>query len=215
MLQELCPAEEGEYDVVKGLSLGDQPFIVDLGANIGLSVRLWREWFPGARVLAVEPDPDNIALIKRNNADAGFLEEGETAVALARVCVAAQEGEVQLVRSDLPWAYHMSRSVAKGSGALTSQAITMEKLLEEAGAPDTIDLLKCDIEGAERELFESCKGWIHRVCCFVVETHDDWGAEDLANALQRAGVEAELTVLRKGGAHQLVLGRLRGRRPAG
>lgn len=215
VLQELCPAREGEYDVVKGLSLGDEPYIVDLGANVGLSVRLWREWFPRARVLAVEPDPDNFALIKRNNADAGRLGEEEATVALARVCVAAQEGEVQLIRSNLPWAFHMSRDVVNSGGSLKTQAITMEKLLEEADAPGTVDLLKCDIEGAERELFESCRGWIHRVRFFVVETHDGWGAEDLAAALRRAGVEAELDVLRKVGSNQLVLGRLRGRRPAG
>jgi len=50
-----------------------------------------------------------------------------------------------------------------------------------------LDLLKCDIEGAEREVFAACDAWIGRVRCMVVEVHDGLGIPELAHALARAG----------------------------
>ena len=37
---------------------------------------------------------------------------------------------------------------------------------------DYIDLLKVDIEGAGKEVFDNCSAWIGRVGAIVVELHD-------------------------------------------
>jgi hypothetical protein len=52
-------------------------------------------------------------------------------------------------------------------------AISIPDLLLEAGT-DSIDLLKLDIEGAEKELFENhaCSGWLARTRAVIVELHD-------------------------------------------
>ena len=44
----------------------------------------------------------------------------------------------------------------------------------EAEGWTTVDLLKIDIEGAERELFEKSRSddWIQKVRVFVIELHD-------------------------------------------
>jgi hypothetical protein len=39
---------------------------------------------------------------------------------------------------------------------------------------DYIDILKVDIEGSEKEVFESCETWIDRVGVLIVELHDRW-----------------------------------------
>jgi hypothetical protein len=47
----------------------------------------------------------------------------------------------------------------------------MDTLLREHGV-DRVDVLKVDIEGAEKEVFASCSSWIDRVGVLIVEFHD-------------------------------------------
>lgn len=50
------------------------------------------------------------------------------------------------------------------------RAVTMPTLMRELGIV-SIDVLKIDIEGAEKEVFESC-GWLTDVGCVMIELHD-------------------------------------------
>jgi hypothetical protein len=52
---------------------------------------------------------------------------------------------------------------------------------------DKIDLLKCDIEGTESELFANCKDWISRVDHLIVETLAPYRVADLTQHLREAG----------------------------
>ena len=42
------------------------PFIIDCGANIGLSVIYFKHLYPAARIIAFEPDPQNFAALQHN-----------------------------------------------------------------------------------------------------------------------------------------------------
>ena len=57
-------------------------------------------------------------------------------------------------------------------GGAEVDVLTMNRLSAVAGL-DRIDVLKCDIEGAEAELFADCRSWIGRVGAMVVECHTD------------------------------------------
>src|SRR5579859_6039638 len=52
---------KGEYKVVE-TALKNVHRIVDLGANVGFSLRYWHTLFPQAKILAVEPEPENVRL---------------------------------------------------------------------------------------------------------------------------------------------------------
>ena len=54
---------ERNYDVEP---LSAPQVVVDLGSNIGLSVRFFAARYPDARILAVEPDPAAFELLSRN-----------------------------------------------------------------------------------------------------------------------------------------------------
>src|SRR5262245_30159398 len=41
-------------------------YIIDIGANIGIATRLFAAQYPGCRIMAVEPDRDNYALLQKN-----------------------------------------------------------------------------------------------------------------------------------------------------
>src|SRR5262245_14682761 len=57
--------------------------IIDLGANAGFSVRLWRKCYPDARVIAVEPDAGNFNACRRNVGNANHVQ-------LVQACIAAR-----------------------------------------------------------------------------------------------------------------------------
>jgi FkbM family methyltransferase len=116
-------------------SLGRPPVVLDLGANIGM-FGIWaqRRW-PGARVIAVEPLPRNVALL-RANADLG-LAPGTAEIIAAAASTA--DGEVHFGGGP----FTNGRILADPEGGITVPARDTFALAEG------IDLFKFDIEGGE------------------------------------------------------------------
>jgi FkbM family methyltransferase len=141
--------------------------ILDLGANVGLSVRFWQDRFPAARVVAVEADARNAELCGAN--------ARMDRVTIVQACVAAKSGSVYLDRSGAAWAYHMTRD-PRGQKI---RAMTIPELLASSLVDGDIDLLKCDIEGAEAEVFADCQEWIGRIRSMVVEVHAPYTSDRL------------------------------------
>jgi FkbM family methyltransferase len=129
--------------------------IVDLGANTGLVARWLAHRYPDARVICVEPEPHNLELLRRN---AGASAE------IVEACIGARERQVALTTTTGSWGFHMTDD---GDGQ--TPVITMDRLIAEHRL-ERIDVLKCDIEGAELELFEDAP-WMDRVGMAVVECH--------------------------------------------
>lgn len=164
----------GQYDRVIDGTLGPMRTIVDLGANAGYSVALWRDRFAGCRVVAVEPDAANMAVCRRNSGPAtGQLVE----VKLVQACVAGTPRQVTLDRAGGEWAYEM-REVGKAEGDAID-AIPLMQILKDGGIEGEIDLLKCNIEGAEAEVFAGGPEWVRRVRNMVVDVHKPYSAEKL------------------------------------
>jgi FkbM family methyltransferase len=132
--------------------------VADLGANTGLSYRWMRHQYPNARFLCVEPEPGNLELLRRN--------AGPDAI-VVQACVGGHARTVSLVGGDGEWGFRMT-DAADGRVPV----VTMESLLEDAGW-ERVDVLKCDIEGAEAEVFEACEPWIGRIGRIMVEAHTD------------------------------------------
>ena len=175
VLNELVARDE--YRDVFAADLGPVESVIDLGANIGLSVRLWRARYPQAHVVAVEPDAGNVAALRENVRLAGQ----EAWVKIVPACAMGHVRPVQMVASAQgEWAL-AARDVAQSD----LKVVTMTDLLAELPAGRSVDLLKCDIEGAEAELFENCGGWLGRVRHAVVELHAPYVLASLEAALQK------------------------------
>ncbi|HEY1628961.1 MAG TPA: FkbM family methyltransferase [Tepidisphaeraceae bacterium] len=165
------------YAPLSSAKLGEVGQIVDLGANAGLSVRLWRQRFPRANVIAIEPDAGNFAICKKN--------AGDDHVQLVQACVAAQRGKVYLDRSAEECAFTMS-DVPVGEPV---DALPLAEILDQCHAAQAIDILKVDIEGAEKELFADCAGWIGRVRNIMIELHPGYSMQMLRDDLRRSGAD--------------------------
>jgi FkbM family methyltransferase len=186
-----------EYDFLFAKTCDDVKLVVDLGANCGYSTVLWLTHFPQARVIAVEPDPSNLAVLRRNVASFG----GEDRVRIIPACAAGHSRSVRLNRSGQEWEYSMADG-DDGAGQPVA-ALTMTEILASCGEEGPIDLLKCDIEGAERELFESAGAWLPRVQTMLVEVHAPFRGHDLEKIVRGHGCEFQMSPASPPDANQL------------
>lgn len=190
----------GEYDAVLRRDIGVVHQILDLGCNIGATLRFWQRNFPSAAICAVEPDRDNLALAKDNAAG------GSVVITWVHGCVAAAAGFVSLNRTASEWSYRM-QPLAKGTAdAARVQAFTVLDICQLWGNSPEIDLLKCDIEGAEQDLFGRCEGWISRVRNLLVELHHPYSLAQLCADLERGNAHfASVETVGVGEGYEVVL----------
>ena len=162
---------------------GEVRTVLDLGSNIGLTVRLWQARFPQARVCAVEPDESNCGVLERNMTSPPMPEGGLPTI--VRACVAGRAGFVTMDRSGAEWGLTMKRD--PGAPATEQvEAVTMDELLRRAGFESgEIDILKCDIEGAEAEVFAGECAWLTRVRHLAIELHEPYTIEKFLADVER------------------------------
>ena len=137
--------------------------IVDGGANVGLATLYFAARYPEARIVAVEPAADNFQILQRN---CGTLPN----VTVIQAALWPVERNLTLSNPSCePWAFFVEEN---NSGGPTVPTVTIPQLLRIMEA-DRIDLLKLDIEGAERELFSTGSDlWLDRVRHIAIELHD-------------------------------------------
>jgi FkbM family methyltransferase len=138
--------------------------IIDAGANIGLASIYFAHKYPKAKIIAIEPEASNFALLTKN---VGYY----STIVPVHAALWNYDGEISVSEPDPAtgaggkWAF----VTHEGSGDRV-RAITVRTLMEQMKI-DRIDLLKVDIEGAEKEVFEACD-WIDCVDCLMIELHD-------------------------------------------
>lgn len=138
-------------------------FIIDAGANIGLSAIYFAEHFPDAHIVALEPEKDNFDLLVKNTAPYPNVEP-------VRKALWKSDETVDLVDpGNGEWGYETRED--SGNGATRVPGIGVDTLMEELGAA-RIGLLKIDIEGAEYDVLETAERWLHRVDTLILEVHE-------------------------------------------
>jgi len=153
--------------------------IVDAGANIGCTAVFLANAYPGARIVAVEPDAQNAALARRNCATYPQVELVEGAVWPRPVML-----EIENPTGE-SWAFRM-RERPRDAGEGGMRGLTIDELSKGAA----IDLLKVDIEGGETQLFSEDTQWLGRVGAMLVELHGRECTRAVATAAQHAGFAA-------------------------
>jgi FkbM family methyltransferase len=141
--------------------------ILDAGANIGLSAVYFANKYPGATIVALEPEASNFAVLQKNAAPYPQIKPVQAALW-------AEEKQIGLIDPD--FGHHGFQTVelgVGGNGSSTSvRALTLDGLMSSMGF-DTVDILKIDIEGAEKEVFENSSIWVDRVALIMAELHDN------------------------------------------
>lgn len=136
--------------------------IIDGGANIGIAAIFFATRFPEATIIAIEPEANNYALLETN---VRFYPN----IVPIRAALWNENGQIDVLDPGKgPWGFQTRSDGVNPVDKVT--AITMEDILRRFGG--SADILKIDIEGAEKELFEHCSNWIDRVGIIMIELHD-------------------------------------------
>ena len=148
--------------------------IVDGGANIGLTSIYLANKFPQSKIISVEPSSSNFELLSRN------IKPYLNIIGL-QSAIWNKDTTLKIRNlNENHWAFSVEECPADHPGCFN--AITLSTLIHKYNL-DSIDILKLDIEGSERELFLcNYENWINRTKCIVLELHD-WLKPDCSKAV--------------------------------
>ena len=138
--------------------------IIDGGGNIGLTAAFLATRFPEATIVTLEPDGGNFEQLKKNTAayqnihpvQAGIWPR--TASLLVKDTGHGNNGFV------------VEETGAETPGAVA--ALSIPDIMAKMRWP-SVDLLKLDVEGSEKEIFShNYEGWLPNVKVLIIEMHD-------------------------------------------
>ncbi len=143
--------------------------IIDAGANIGLASICFANRFPDAKIIAIEPEQSNFSLLRKNAAP-------YKNVIPLRAALWNKNEEICVVDSGLgQWGFMTEEKMVHGQHqdnfchyikGKTVDGIMRDYHLQK------VDILKVDIEGAEKEVFSDTSSWIEKVDAMIIELHD-------------------------------------------
>jgi FkbM family methyltransferase len=140
------------------------PFILDCGSNIGVSILYYKHLYPKARVVGFEPDPRVVPYLERNM-ERNRLE----GIRLVHAALSSNEGLVEFF-SDGKYGSGLAEQVAAGGGpGWMRSKVSSVRLRNYLNEP--VDFLKMNIEGAEYEVLKDSEEMLDRVKEMVIEYH--------------------------------------------
>lgn len=139
-------------------------FIIDCGANAGYASIWFANVYPGAKIVAVEPEKSNFEIMDYNIRSYPQIESIQSGIWYKNTNLEIRDvgrGKWGMMVAELD-----------EPTASSFKAVTIQSILEHSGF-DEIDILKIDIEGAEKEVFEAgYESWLGKVKVLIVELHD-------------------------------------------
>ncbi len=128
----------------------DAKNVLDIGANIGVMSVLMANTYPNANVFAFEPDAENFKILIKNAAPYKNIH-------CFQLGLGARTEQRKLFDSADPENFGGKSLYARGSSdkSNTIQIVQAREFLEDELKLTNLDLIKCDCEGAEFEIFDA------------------------------------------------------------
>jgi FkbM family methyltransferase len=187
------------------------PFILDGGSNIGMSILFFKALYPEAKIIGFEPNEPSYELLKRNIASNGL-----TGVEVHQAALGAQDSTIDFfVDPDEPGSVY--NSTIRERQPKKKTVVRQARL--STFVDRNVDLLKLDIEGAEGAVLEDLvsSGAISRIDQMIIEYdhHIDQNRDALGaflSVLEENGFGYQISAsyspnvrISRGGTHQNVL----------
>jgi len=154
--------------------INESDVVLDLGAGFGDFTLIASEKVgPEGKVVAVEPNPTAFSFLKRNIQ----LNHAEN-VSLIRGAVTGSLISPTFLKSD-----------GDASALSADGDILVKVLLFESVVPTGVDVIKMDIEGTEKSIFDSSMKIIQECRCLFVETHTEEIRQGILHQLQSVGFQ--------------------------
>lgn len=134
---------------------------VDVGANIGFASVYMARRTAVEQVIAVEPDPANAQLLRRN------LAQNHINAIVLEAAVSAHDGRASFAQARKSNLGHLD-----DCGDTEVEVVSMATVLGHVDSDERV-LLKIDIEGGEQQLFNGGLSWLGRVEALTIEIHPE------------------------------------------
>jgi FkbM family methyltransferase len=157
--------------------------IIDAGANVGYSAAFFRQSFPDASIVSIEPDSRNFAMLKRN---IGSFK----GISVVFGAIWGERCVLSMSKKTFRDGTACAQVVSELEGDV--QAHTIDDIIQTYDLQKPI-LVKIDIEGAESNVFlhQRADTWLDKVDSVVMEVHEDsvFGnpISDIELAMERHG----------------------------
>lgn len=162
-----------EYNL-NNLILPHGAVVFDVGAHIGSFSVAVHDKYTDAVLIAFEPHPDNFAFLQKNAPFARCINKA----------IAGSAGTVHLGDHEASPSYALSDS------GIAVEAVTLGSHIAQV---PHVDLLKVDVEGAEREIFENLEpDMLAKVDRIVMEIHSPHKGEWFVLLFEKAGFEVAI-----------------------
>jgi len=175
----------------------DATLVIDCGANVGYSAAYFLNRFPLCRLIAVEPERGNFAILGENLRPFGNRGSAlQMGVWSRKVGLKISETKFGDGRE---WAFSLEEAAPNEKSQI--DGIDIASLLNLSGC-DRISILKIDIEGSEKRIFaEGAHDWLERVDTLVIELHGTECHDVFQRAISQYDFELstcdELTIARR------------------
>ncbi len=175
-----------EHAKVKGFPSLKDKLVLDIGANEGFYLLYLKKKFPKLKIIAVEPDPISLKILKRN-IKANHLKN----ITVIESAVTDRIGKVnfEVIPTDTavnsikiekkPW---MRKGIIK---RISVKSITIPYIFEKYKIKK-IDLLKVDTEGSEVKILNSARPVMSCIPKIVVEHHSKKLHQGVKNILKKS-----------------------------
>ena len=143
----------------------DPQIILDIGANVGYTSIYYAKLFPKSKIYCLESDPENYKILLKNI-------EKYPNITPCNGALYSRDTILSIYDPNLgEWGLQVSETENNTNKKV--QAYSFNSLLKLWELENTIiDVLKIDIEGSEKELFEGDVGFLNSVDLMIIETHD-------------------------------------------
>jgi len=168
-----------EAEVSRCLAETSGQLFVDIGANIGRYTILLAPRYQ--RVIAIEPEPNNMVALKRNLQGAGLGN-----VTFVQCAISNANENVELFFGRHPGTHTIVSPTYERS--IEVPAKTLDNLLS---LEQSIDLIKLDVEGAEWKVLSGAKAIMGRIRSWLIELHDLERREELESLMRSFGYECK------------------------
>lgn len=142
--------------------------IIDAGANIGLAAIFFATKYPSTKIISIEPEPSNYELLEENT------RKYDNIIALNKAL--SNESDQDLAITDKGygnWGFITEPiKVESKKESPIVKSISIKEIMKQYDL-GTLDIVKIDIEGYEKEVFEkNSETWLPFTRCLIIELHD-------------------------------------------
>jgi len=143
----------------------DPEYIIDGGGNIGLTACFFATKFPNATIISIEPDSENYDLLQSNCKPYSNIHP-------LKCGIWKNNTNLKIENTSVGNNAFTVTETEEATGE-TLKAVTISAVMEQFNMPH-IDVLKLDIEGSEKEVFEeNFEKWLPVTKVLVIELHDE------------------------------------------